>query len=118
MPQNSTTATLVETPESADRRTFEDALAADSASPRKKLVEGQVVNGTIAGITPDVVHVSIGGKSEALMDLAELDGEKVGDRIEAVVVKAAPDIRLSRRLAVGQRTKAELRAASAAPGRS
>jgi small subunit ribosomal protein S1 len=114
VPQNSTTATLVETPESADRRTFEDALAADSASPRKKLVEGQVVNGTIAGITPDVVLVSIGGKSEALMDLAELDGEKVGDRIEAVVVKAAPDIRLSRRLAVGQRTKAELRAASAA----
>jgi small subunit ribosomal protein S1 len=111
---SSSSATLVETPESADRRTFEDALAAGSAPPRKKLVEGQVVNGIIAAITPDIVLVSIGGKSEALMDLAELDREKVGDKIEAVVVKAAPDVRLSRRLAVGQRTKAELRAAAAA----
>ena len=89
-------------------------MAADDARPRKKLVEGQVVNGTIAGITPDVVLVSIGGKSEAIMDLKELDGEKVGDRIEAVVVKAAPDVRLSRKLAIGHRTKAELRAAAEA----
>ncbi len=104
----------VESAESADRKTFEAALAADAAAPRKKLVEGQVVNGVIAGITPDIVLVSIGGKSEALMDLKELEGEKVGDRIEAVVVKAGPDVRLSRKLAVGHRTKAELRAASEA----
>jgi small subunit ribosomal protein S1 len=100
--------------ESADRKTFEAAMAADDAHPRKKLIEGQVVNGTIAGITPDVVLVSIGGKSEAIMDLKELDGEKVGDRIEAVVIKAAPDVRLSRKLAIGHRTKAELRAAAEA----
>ncbi|MEO8586119.1 MAG: hypothetical protein ABI584_08155, partial [Acidobacteriota bacterium] len=100
--------------ETADRNTFEAALAADAASPKKKLVEGQVVNGVIVGITPDVVLVSIGGKSEALLDLKELEGEKVGDRIEAVVVKAGPDVRLSRKLAVGHRTKAELRAASEA----
>ena len=48
------------------------------------------------------------------MDLKELDGEKVGDRIEAVVIKAAPDVRLSRKLAIGHRTKAELRAAAEA----
>ena len=35
--------------ESADRKTFEAAIAASDAHPRKKLVEGQVVNGTIAG---------------------------------------------------------------------
>ena len=64
----------------------------------------------LAKITPDVVLVSIGAKSEALMDLHELDGEKVGDRIEAVVIKAGPDVRLSRKLAAGRRTKAELRA--------
>ena len=45
------------------------------------------------------------------MDLHELDGEKVGDRIDAVVIKAGPDIRLSRKLAVARRAKAELRAA-------
>ena len=98
-----------ETAETADRKTFEAALAADAASPKKKLMEGQVVNGVIVGITPDVVLVSFGGESEALMDLKELEGEKVGDRIEAVVVKAGPDVRLSRKLAVGHRTKAELR---------
>jgi small subunit ribosomal protein S1 len=100
--------------ESADKKTFEAAMAADDAKPRKKLVEGQVVNGTIAGITPDVVLVSIGGKSEAIMDLKELDGEKVGDRIEAVVIKASPDVRISRKLAIGHKTKAELRAAAEA----
>jgi small subunit ribosomal protein S1 len=88
-------------------------LAAEAPGTRK-LAEGDLVAGIIAGITPDLVLVAIGGKSEALMDLHELDGEKVGDRIEAVVIKASPDVRISRRLAVGRRTKAELHAAAAA----
>jgi small subunit ribosomal protein S1 len=48
------------------------------------------------------------------MDLSELDGQKVGDRVEAIVIKAGPDVRLSRRLALGQRTRAELRVAAEA----
>ena len=114
MTESAATSTILESPEAADRRAFEDALKADDASSRRKLAEGELVQGVIAGITPDVALVSLGGKTEALMDLAELEGQKVGDRIEAVVIKAGPDVRLSRRLAVGQRTKAELRAASAA----
>jgi small subunit ribosomal protein S1 len=112
--QESSATTVVDSAESADRRTFEAAMAADAAATRKKPAEGELVTGIIAGITPDVVLVAIGGKSEAIMEFAELDGEKVGDRIEAVVIKASPDVRLSRRLAAGQRTKAELRAAAAA----
>jgi small subunit ribosomal protein S1 len=108
------TTTVLESPEAADRRAFEDALKADDASSRKKIAEGELVQGVIAGITPDVALVSIGGKTEALMDLSELDGQKVGDRIEAIVVKAGPDVRLSRRLALGQRTRAELRVAAEA----
>jgi small subunit ribosomal protein S1 len=111
--QNGSVSPVVDSPESADQRAFEAALAADLATNQKP-VEGEVVSGIIAKITPDVVLVSIGAKSEALMDLHELDGEKVGDRIEAVVVKASPDVRLSRKLAAGRRTKAELRAAFAA----
>ena len=101
MPQTLIAASPADGAESADRKTFEAALNADDATSRKKLVEGEVVNGVIAGITPDVVLVSIGGKTEALMDLKELEGEKVGDRIEAVVIKAGPDVRLSRKLAIG-----------------
>ncbi|HQR66746.1 MAG TPA: S1 RNA-binding domain-containing protein [Thermoanaerobaculia bacterium] len=114
MTESAATTTVLETPEAADRRAFEDALKADDAASRKKLVEGETVLGTIAGITPDVVLVSLGGKTEALMEKSELEGLKVGDRIEAVVVKAGPDVRLSRRLALGQRTRAELRAAASA----
>lgn len=100
----------VDSTESADRHAFEAALEA-SFPASKRPQEGEAVSGIIAGITPDVVLVSIGAKSEALMDLHELEGEKVGDRIDAVVIKAGPDIRLSRKLAVARRAKAELRAA-------
>jgi small subunit ribosomal protein S1 len=110
----SAAVTVLETPEAADRRAFEDALKADEAASRKKLVEGETVLGTIAGVTPDVVLVSLGGKTEALMEKSELEGLKVGDRIEAVVIKAGPDVRLSRRLALGQRARAELRVAASA----
>ena len=113
MSQTAPLSSVVDSPESADQRAFEAALAADMATSRKP-VEGEVVSGVIAKITPDVVLVSIGAKSEALMDLHELDNEKVGERIEAVVIKAGPEVRLSRKLAVGKRTKAELRAAHAA----
>ncbi len=110
MSQNTVAISPAESTESADRHAFEAALDA-SFPATKRPAEGDVVSGTIAGITPDVVLVSIGAKSEALMDVHELDGEKVGDRIEAVVIKASPEIRLSRKLAAGKRAKAELRAA-------
>ena len=113
MSQNSSATTVVDSAESADRRAFEDALAA-TLPGNKRAQEGDIVSGVIAAITPDLVIVSIGAKSDALMDLHELDGEKVGDTIEAVVIKASPDVRLSRKLAAGRRTKQELRAAHTA----
>jgi small subunit ribosomal protein S1 len=111
--QNAAVSTLVDSTESADRNAFEAALAA-SLPANKRPNEGDIVSGVIASITPDVVLVSIGGKSEALMALDELEGEKVGDAIEAVVIKASPEIRLSRKLAAAKRAKTELRAAAAA----
>jgi len=113
VPQTTPVAPVAESAESADRRTFEDALAS-GFSANKRPAEGDLVSGVVAAITPDVVLVSLGGKSDALMDLAELEGEKVGDRIEAVVIKASPDIRLSRRMAAAKRTRAELRVAATA----
>lgn len=105
-----TSTSVLDAAETADRHAFEAALAA-APPANKRVQEGELVSGVIAAITPDLVLVSIGTKSDALMELGELEGEKVGDRIEAVVVKAAPEVRLSRKLAMGRRSKAELRAA-------
>ena len=113
MTDNSAVITAVDSRESADRHAFEAALAADFQG-NKKPQEGDLVQGHIAGVTQDFVLVAIGGKSEALMDIHELEGAKVGDLIEAVVVKAGPEIRISKKLAGGRRAKAELRAAWAA----
>lgn len=113
MSQNTVVTPVADSAESADRHAFEQALEA-SFPASKRPQEGDVISGVIAGVTPDLVLVAIGGKSEALMDLHELEGAKVGDTIEAVVVKASPEIRLSRRLASARRAKNELRAAAAA----
>ena len=104
MTDNTTTAAavVVDSKESADRHAFEAALAADFQG-NKKPQEGDLVSGHIAGVTQDFVLVAIGGKSEALMDIHELEGAKVGDLIEAVVVKAGPEIRISKKLASGRR---------------
>ena len=113
MTENTTAAAVVDSRESADRHAFEAALAADFQG-NKRPQEGDLVSGHIAGMTQDFVLVAIGGKSEALMDIHELEGAKLGDLIEAVVVKAGPEIRISKKLASGRRAKAELRAAWAA----
>jgi small subunit ribosomal protein S1 len=64
---------------------------------------GQSVEGTIVSIGNEVAFVSVGGKSEAQIDVAELkDAEgnpevAVGDRIEAIVVSTHDGLMLSRR---------------------
>jgi small subunit ribosomal protein S1 len=78
------------------------ALFAASATA-KQFDRGQTVEGTIVAIGPKVAFVSIGGKGEAEIDLAELkdaDGDvevSVGDRIQAKVVSTSGGIVLSRK---------------------
>ena len=78
------------------------ALFAASATA-KQFDRGQTVDGTIVAIGPKVAFVSIGGKGEAEIDLAELkdaDGDvevSVGDRIQAKVVSTSGGIVLSRK---------------------
>jgi small subunit ribosomal protein S1 len=70
----------------------------------KPLAKGQAVEGTIVRIGPEVALVDVGGKSEAVLDVAELkdaDGVlevAVGDRIQATVVSTAGGVTLSRKL--------------------
>jgi small subunit ribosomal protein S1 len=80
----------------------------------RRFERGQTVQGVIAGFGPKVAFVSIGGKSEAQIDLAELkdaDGTfevAVGDRIQARVVSTSGGIQLSRKGVRNASTQREL----------
>ncbi len=78
----------------------------------RRFEQGQTIEGTIVAIGAEVALVSVGGKSEAQIDVAELkdqDGDievSIGDRIQGVVVSTSGGITLSRK---GVRTAATQR---------
>jgi small subunit ribosomal protein S1 len=93
----------------------EDFAAMFEASERARRVsKGQIIDGTIVAIGEESALVDVGGKSEAAIDIAELKDDegrvevKVGDRIKAMVVSTAGGLTLSRRLALGAATAAQL----------
>lgn len=84
----------------------EDFAALFEASLKAKPVaKGQSVEGTIVKIGAEVALVDVGGKSEAVIEVAELKDEqgtleaKVGDRIQATVISTSGGVTLSRKLA-------------------
>jgi small subunit ribosomal protein S1 len=94
----------------------EDDFAAlfEASLKTKRFERGQTIEGTIVAIGQEVAFVSVGGKSEAQIDLAELkdpDGNlevKVGDRIQATVVSTVGGLTLSRKLVRAAATQKEL----------
>jgi small subunit ribosomal protein S1 len=80
----------------------------------KRFEKGQMLEGTIVAIGPEVVFVDVGGKGEATIDVAEMKDEEgtldveVGDRIQAMVVSTTGGLTLSRRLARGAATDRHL----------
>jgi small subunit ribosomal protein S1 len=93
----------------------EDFAALFEASLKAKRIEkGQTIEGEIVSIGPQVALVSVGGKSEAEIDIAELKDDDgaievaVGDRIHATVVSTAGGLKLSRRLALGAASARQL----------
>ena len=93
----------------------EDFAAMFEASVKSRQFDrGQVIEGTIVGLGPEVAFVDVGGKAEAQIDLAELkdaDGDvevSVGDRIQAMVVSTRGGIVLSRRGVRNAGTQREL----------
>jgi small subunit ribosomal protein S1 len=84
----------------------------DSRRPGKGPKPGDMVHGTIVGIGQDSVFIDLGGKSEGVIDLAEVRDEKgaltvqVGDSIDARVLASGERdgaIRLRRTLGRGAR---------------
>ena len=93
----------------------EDFAALFEASLKAKRIEqGQTIEGTIVAIGPEVAFIDVGGKGEATIEVEELkdaDGDievNVGDRIQAVVISTSGGITLSRKLARGAATRAQL----------
>jgi small subunit ribosomal protein S1 len=93
----------------------EDFAAMFEASVKARRVEqGQTVEGTIVALGPEVALVSIGGKSEAQIDIAELKNEdgdlevSIGDRLHAVVVSTSGGVMLSRKGVRNAATQREL----------
>ncbi|MGE0041240.1 MAG: S1 RNA-binding domain-containing protein, partial [Vicinamibacterales bacterium] len=94
----------------------EDDFAAlfEASLKPKRHTRGQAVEGTIVAIGPEVAFVDVGGKGEAVIEVAELrddDGAlevAVGDRIQAVVVSTEGSLTLSRRLARGAASHRQL----------
>jgi small subunit ribosomal protein S1 len=96
----------------------EDFAAMFEASVQlKRFEQGELVEGRIVAIGPEVALVDIGQKGEAVMNVAELknlDGEfevAVGDRIQAMVVSTSGGLTLSRRLAGAAASDAQFEAA-------
>jgi small subunit ribosomal protein S1 len=90
----------------SDQDQGEDFAAMFEASVQaKRLGQGELVEGKIVAIGPEVALVDVGRKGEAVMDIAELknaDGEievAVGDLVQAMVVSTTNVLTLSRRLA-------------------
>jgi len=93
----------------------EDFATLFAASEKAKRIEkGQTVEGLIVSIGPEVALVSVGGKSEAVIDVSELKDDEgrlevaVGDRIAATVVSTTGGLTLSRKLARGAATARQL----------
>jgi small subunit ribosomal protein S1 len=80
----------------------------------RQVEQGQTVEGTIVAFGSDVAFISIGGKSEAQLDLAELKDDaghvdvSIGDRIQARVVSTRGGITLSRKGVRNAATQREL----------
>jgi small subunit ribosomal protein S1 len=93
----------------------EDFASMFEASLQAKHVgRGQTIEGTIVAIGAEVAFVDVGGKGEALIEIAELKNDEgtlevaVGDRIQAVVMSTEGGLTLSRRLARGAATHKQL----------
>ena len=93
----------------------EDFAAMFEASIKtRRFTQGQTIEGTIVAIGPDVAFVDVGGKGEAVIEVAELKDDEgdievsVGDRIQAMVVSTAGGLTLSRALTRGAATLRQL----------
>ena len=98
---------MTQSREAAEANSFAEAF--EASLNFKNPEQGELLRGQIVSISGEDAFVSYGGPSEAVMATAELEGLGVGDTVEGTVVRTAPDIRISRKLAKGKATLTQLR---------
>src|SRR2546428_1296534 len=98
---------MTQSREATEANSFAEAF--EASLNFKTPAQGELLSGQIVSISGDDAFVSYGGPSEAVMATAELEGLEVGDTIEGTVIRTAPDIRISRKLARGKATLDQLR---------
>jgi small subunit ribosomal protein S1 len=98
---------MTQSREAAEANSFAEAF--EASLNFKTPAQGELLRGQIVSISGDDAFVSYGGPSEAVMAAAELDGLDVGDTVEGTVIRTAPDIRISRKLARGKASLDQLR---------
>jgi small subunit ribosomal protein S1 len=92
-----------------ENQSFAEALA--QSFQQDELELGQLVTGSVMAVHGDIALISVGGKSEAVMDRTELGELHPGDGLDAVVIALSPEIRVSHRLAIERREREALRGA-------
>jgi small subunit ribosomal protein S1 len=96
------------TPET-QTQSFAEALAESFLHDEIEI--GQLVSGEIVAVAGDIALIAVGGKTEAVMDRAEMGELRPGDGLDAVVVAVSPELRVSHRLAIERREREALRGA-------
>ena len=96
---------------STTTQSFAEALAESFLTEEIEI--GQLVSGEIVAVAGDIALIAVGGKTEAVMDRAEMGELRPGDGLDAVVVAVSPELRVSHRLAIERREREALRGAFA-----
>jgi small subunit ribosomal protein S1 len=105
-----------EEPDTPPSEDFAKLFAAASTGPALRV--GEVVKGRVIQIGAENVFVDVGGKGEAWMDRAELVGDDgrlrvaVGDAVEATVMSAGDEVRLSTKVRQGAQARQALAVAA------
>ncbi|HUK12850.1 MAG TPA: S1 RNA-binding domain-containing protein [Thermoanaerobaculaceae bacterium] len=94
-----------------DTQSFAEALA--QSFQQEELEIGQLITGSVMAVHGDIALISVGGKSEAVMDRTELGELHPGDGLDAVIIALSPELRVSHRLAIERREREALRGAFA-----
>jgi small subunit ribosomal protein S1 len=100
----------------SDAEDFATLFAREQARPALQV--GQVVKGRVIHIAAENVFVDVGGKGEAWIERAELTDDEgklrvaVGDEVEATVVSAGDEVRLSHKLRQGAQARQALAVAA------
>jgi small subunit ribosomal protein S1 len=93
------------------KQSFAEALA--ETFRYEEFQVGQMVTGYVMVIHGDIALISVGGKTEAVLDRAEIGELRPGDGLDAVVVATSPELRVSHRQAIERREREALRGALA-----